>query len=53
MINKITSREMQALKSQSHQKKKMKKILKAMLIFSKAPPTMKATLGKEMMTNIN
>jgi hypothetical protein len=48
-----TPREMQALRSQSHQKRKMKKSLKAMLIFSKAPSTMKATTGKEMMTNKN
>jgi hypothetical protein len=53
MKNKRPPREMQALRSQSHQKRKMKKILKAMLIFSKDPSTMKETTGKEMMTNKN
>jgi hypothetical protein len=51
--NKIMMKEMQALKSQSHQKRKIKKILKYMLIFSNAPSTMNATVVKEMMTNIN
>jgi hypothetical protein len=50
---KIPLREMQALRSQSHHKRKMKKILKTMLIFSKAPSTMKVATGKEMMTNKN
>jgi hypothetical protein len=31
----------------------MKKRMKAMIIFSKAPPKMKAIVGKEMMTNRN
>jgi hypothetical protein len=31
----------------------MKKSLKDMLIFSKAPSTMKEVVGNEMMTNIN
>jgi hypothetical protein len=52
-INKRPLREMQALKSQSHQKNKMKKGMKAMLIFSKDPPTMKAAMGKEIMTSRN
>jgi hypothetical protein len=54
-MNKNTkpSREKQALNSQSHQKMKIKKILKAMLIFSKAPSTIKETTRKEKMTNKN
>jgi hypothetical protein len=32
---------------------KMKKSLKAMLIFSKAPSTIKVAIGKEMTTNKN
>jgi hypothetical protein len=52
-IKKIALREMHALKSQSHHKNKMNKIQKDMIIFSKAPPTMKPKIGKEMMTNIN
>jgi hypothetical protein len=40
---KIPPREMQELKSQNRQKKKMKKRLKDMLIFLKALPTMKET----------
>jgi hypothetical protein len=39
--NKIPLREMQGLMSQSHQKREMKKILKAMPIFSKDPSTKK------------
>jgi hypothetical protein len=53
MKNKISLRDMKALRSQSHQKNKMKKNLKSMSIFSKAPSTMKETIGKEMVTNIN
>jgi hypothetical protein len=53
MKNKIPPREIQALRSQSHHKKKMKKKLKAMPIFSKALLTMKVAVGKETMTNIN
>jgi hypothetical protein len=49
---KITPRVMQALRSQSHKKRKMKKSLKAMRIFSKAPSMMKAIARKEMMINI-
>jgi len=53
MKNKISLRDIKALRSQSHQKNKMKKSMKALLIFSKAPPQMKATPGKEMMTKGN
>jgi hypothetical protein len=53
MKNKIPSREMQALRSQSHQKRKMKQSLKAIPIFSKAPSTMKVATRKEIMMNIN
>jgi hypothetical protein len=63
--NKTLPREMQALRSQSYHKRKMKKILKAMIIFSNAPSkmksiifsnapsTMKSIAQKKMMTNIN
>jgi hypothetical protein len=51
--NKISTREMQALRSQSHQKRKMKKSIKSMPIISKAPSIMKATTGKEMMIKLN
>jgi hypothetical protein len=51
--NKRPLREMQALRSQNHQRRKIRKNLKAMPIFSKAPSTMKASTEKEMMTNIN
>jgi hypothetical protein len=44
---------MQALRSQSHRKRKMKKSPKVMPIFSKAPSTMKAKTRKVMMTNKN
>jgi hypothetical protein len=50
---KISPREMQKLRSQIHQKRKMNQNLKTMPIFSKAPSTMKAPTGKEMMTNIS
>jgi hypothetical protein len=53
MKNNRPSRENQALKSQSHQKNKMNKSLKTMIIFSKDPSTMKAVLGKKMMTRRN
>jgi hypothetical protein len=43
MKNKRPLREMQALRSQSHQENKMKKSLKSMLILSKDPSTMKET----------
>jgi RAB protein geranylgeranyltransferase component A len=51
--NKIPMREMQALRSQIHHKRKMKKSLKSVPIFSKDPLIMKETTRKEMMTNIN
>jgi hypothetical protein len=46
MKNKRLPTEIQALRSQSHEKRKMKKSLKSMPIFSKDPSTMKETLGK-------
>jgi hypothetical protein len=51
--NKTKPRDMQALGSQSHHKRKMKKILKSMPILSKDQSTIKEALGKEMITNIN
>jgi hypothetical protein len=51
--NKRPPREMQALRSQSHQKNKMKKIIKYVSILSKAPSIMKASTRNEMMTNKN
>jgi hypothetical protein len=53
MKNKIPPKEMQALRSQSHQKRKIKKILKSFPVFSKAPSTMKVVARKEIMTNKN
>jgi hypothetical protein len=53
MKTKIPSREMQELRSQSHQEKKMNKILIAMLTFSEDPSIMKEATRKEMMINRN
>jgi hypothetical protein len=53
MKNKNKSREMQELRSQSHQKRKMNERLKYMPIFSRVPSTMKAIVGKAMITNRN
>ena len=50
MKNKIPTRKMESLRSQSHQKRKMKKNLKVMPIFSKAPSIIKLAAGKEFMT---
>lgn len=53
MTKKIPPRETHPMRSRRHQKRKMKKILKVMLIFLKTTSTTKSIVGKDMCTNRN